>query len=252
MATELSPRQRQILTVVRRSTRQRGYPPSIREICAEVGLTSTSSVARQLAILEDRGLLSRGNRAARALDARQPNDRHDARPTDRHEDRPTDRSAHRSTDRPAGRPAQHPTSSAHAGPDNETARDTGNDASTTVPLLGAIAAGAPIPASEDFEENFTLPTSLVGHGELFALRIRGDSMIDAAICDGDIVVVRRQATAESGEIVAAMLDGEATVKVLDLTPEHVRLLPRNEHYEPIPADDAEILGRVVSVLRRLS
>jgi len=106
-------------------------------------------------------------------------------------------------------------------------------------------------APHDYEEALTLPTSLVGDGEFFALRVRGDSMIEAAICDGDIVVVRRQPTAESGEIVAATVGGETTVKVLDLADGRVRLLPRNPHYSPIDAGDATILGRVVSILRRL-
>ncbi|SHN47515.1 SOS regulatory protein LexA [Cryptosporangium aurantiacum] len=106
-------------------------------------------------------------------------------------------------------------------------------------------------AEENFEEALTLPASLVGHGDFFTLRVRGDSMIEAAICDGDIVVVRRQPTADNGAIVAAMLDGEATVKVLQVTDGHVRLLPRNPHYPPVDADDATILGLVVSILRRL-
>jgi repressor LexA len=93
--------------------------------------------------------------------------------------------------------------------------------------------------------------SLVGHGTLFALKVQGDSMVDAAICDGDLVVVRQQQVAEDGEIVAAMLEGEATVKVLRRRDGHVELLPRNPVYQPIPADDAVILGKVVSVLRRV-
>ncbi|WP_035856044.1 transcriptional repressor LexA [Cryptosporangium arvum] len=132
------------------------------------------------------------------------------------------------------------------------ARDARAGADTTlVPLVGAIAAGSPITADENFEEALPLPASLVGHGEFFALRVRGDSMIEAAICDGDLVVVRRQPTAETGDIVAAMLDGEATVKVLHVEDGHVRLLPKNPHYAPIDADDATILGRVVSILRSL-
>ncbi|GAA0245901.1 transcriptional repressor LexA [Cryptosporangium japonicum] len=130
------------------------------------------------------------------------------------------------------------------------ARDAGAG-TTLVPLIGAIAAGSPITADENFEEALPLPASLVGHGEFFALRVRGDSMIEAAICDGDIVVVRRQPTAETGDIVAAMLDGEATVKVLNVEDGHVRLLPKNPHYAPIDADHATILGRVVSILRSL-
>jgi repressor LexA len=125
------------------------------------------------------------------------------------------------------------------------------DADVRVPVLGAIAAGAPILADQQVEDELTLPLSLVGRGELFALRVKGDSMIEAAICDGDLVVVRRQPVAESGDIVAAMIDGEATVKVLRLTGRQVELVPRNPLYQVIPGGDATVLGKVVSVLRRL-
>ncbi|MFG1925010.1 transcriptional repressor LexA [Cryptosporangium sp. NPDC048952] len=195
---ELTPIRQQILGFVRQTVRERGYPPSIREICEAVGLSSTSSVAHHLRALEKLGLINRDSRAARAVDAREA-----------------------------------------------------PDGTTVVPLVGAIAAGSPITADENFEEALPLPASLVGHGEFFALRVRGDSMIEAAICDGDIVVVRRQPTSDSGDIVAAMLDGEATVKVLHVEGGHVQLLPKNAHYAPIDADHATILGRVVSILRSL-
>lgn len=118
-----------------------------------------------------------------------------------------------------------------------------------VPLVGRIAAGIPITADQQVEEVFPLPRQLVGKGDLFMLKVVGESMIDAAICDGDWVVVRQQKTAENGEIVAAMLDGEATVKVFRQRDGHVWLLPRNSAFEPIVGDDAEILGKVVAVLR---
>jgi repressor LexA len=121
-----------------------------------------------------------------------------------------------------------------------------------VPVLGTIAAGWPIPANEEADDQLALPLSLVGHGVLFALRVRGDSMVDAAICDGDVVVVRQQDVAENGDIVAATIDGEATIKVFQRTRDgHAVLVPRNPAYQPIPADNAVILGKVVSVLRRL-
>ena len=120
-----------------------------------------------------------------------------------------------------------------------------------VPLVGRIAAGIPITADQHVEEVFPLPRQLVGTGELFMLKVVGDSMIDAAICDGDGVVVRQQRHAENGEIVAAMLDGEATVKVFRQRDGHVWLLPRNTAFEPILGDQAEILGKVVTVLRSL-
>jgi repressor LexA len=179
-----------------------GYPPTMREIAAAVGLASPSSVAHQLKVLEEHGHLRRDARGSRAVDIR-------------------------ATPAPA---------------------DPGD---VRVPLLGAIAAGAPILADEQVEDELTLPISLVGRGTLFALRVKGDSMIDAAICDGDMVVVRQQPTAESGDIVAAMIDGEATVKVLRLDGHRVDLVPRNPAYGVIPGDDATILGKVVSVLRRV-
>jgi len=120
-----------------------------------------------------------------------------------------------------------------------------------VPVVGRIAAGGPILADQVVEDVFPLPRQLVGDGDLFLLRVAGDSMVEAAICDGDWVVIRRQPVAENGEIVAAMIDGEATVKTLSRRDGHVWLLPQNSSYAPIPGDTAQILGRVVSVLRRL-
>ncbi|MFC7915422.1 transcriptional repressor LexA [Streptomyces sp. NPDC057386] len=138
-------------------------------------------------------------------------------------------------------------------------RDTGFDQAPTgttpetadVPLVGQIAAGAPILAEESVEDVLSLPRRLVGEGQLFALKVRGDSMIDAAICDGDIVTVRRQDSADHGDIVAALLDGEATVKRLRREGGHVWLVPHNSAYAPLLADDAAILGKVVAVLRSL-
>jgi repressor LexA len=122
---------------------------------------------------------------------------------------------------------------------------------TFVPLVGRIAAGSPVLAEQAVENVFPLPRELVGDGTLFLLTVAGDSMVDAGIVDGDWVVVRQQPTAENGEIVAAMLEGEATVKTLSRSDGHVWLLPHNDAYAPIPGDDALILGRVVSVLRKV-
>jgi repressor LexA len=209
---ELTPRQRSILTVIREWVDEHGYPPTMREIGAAVGLASPSTVAHHMAVLEKNGFLRRDARGSRAVDIRPP------------------------VDEPP------PRAQPRAGLDDNDVR---------VPLLGAIAAGAPILAEQHVEDELTLPMSLVGHGTLFALKVQGDSMVDAAICDGDLVVVRQQQVAEDGEIVAAMLEGEATVKVLRRRDGHVELLPRNPVYQPIPADDAVILGKVVSVLRRV-
>jgi repressor LexA len=132
--------------------------------------------------------------------------------------------------------------------DDESGR---RPAAAYVPLLGRIAAGGPILAEQAVEDVFPLPRELVGEGDVFMLQVKGDSMIEAAICDGDWVVVRQQPTADSGDIVAAMLDGEATVKTYRQRDGHVWLMPRNAAFEPIPGDDAVIMGRVVAVLRRI-
>ncbi len=132
-----------------------------------------------------------------------------------------------------------------------TAETAGRPSTSYVPLVGRIAAGGPILAEQTVEDVFPLPRQLVGEGELFALTVRGDSMIEAAICDGDWVTVRRQPVAENGDIVAAMIDGEATVKRLKREDGRIWLMPHNSAYDPIPGDNATILGKVVAVLRRL-
>jgi repressor LexA len=213
----LTQRQRRVLEVIRDSIERRGYPPSVREIGEAVGLSSASSVAHQLTVLQKKGWLRRDPNRPRALDVRLPGD--------------TPRSA--------------PALSELAGSAEEL------PAATYVPLVGRIAAGGPVLAEQAVEDVFPLPRELVGEGTLFMLKVVGDSMVEAAICDGDWVVVRQQATAENGEIVAAMIDGEATVKTYKRRDGHVWLLPHNPAYEPIPGDDATVLGRVVSVLRRI-
>jgi len=127
----------------------------------------------------------------------------------------------------------------------------GSEDSVSVPVVGDIAAGAPISAEEHVDDVLNLPRDLTGRGTVFGLRVRGDSMIDAAICDGDIVVVRQQSEAHSGQIVAAMIDGEATVKVYRKRNGHVYLEPRNPDYQVIDGDEATVLGTVVSVLRSM-
>ncbi|WP_101651683.1 transcriptional repressor LexA [Brevibacterium ihuae] len=129
--------------------------------------------------------------------------------------------------------------------------DAGSANTAMVPVLGRIAAGGPITAEEAVDDVFALPTQVVGSGDLFLLQVSGDSMIDAAICDGDWVVVRRQNTAENGEIVTALLDDEATVKVLKRSEGKQWLLPRNPLYDPIDGDHATIMGIVVAVIRRV-
>jgi repressor LexA len=216
----LTQRQRRVLEVIRDSIERRGYPPSVREIGEAVGLSSASSVAHQLSVLQKKGWLRRDPNRPRALDVRLP------------EDSPHSVSA--------------AATEAISGEDDVQA-----SAPTYVPLVGRIAAGGPVLAEQAVEDVFPLPRELVGEGTLFMLKVVGDSMIEAAICDGDWVVVRQQPSAENGEIVAAMIDGEATVKTYKRRDGHVWLLPHNPAYEPIPGDDATVLGRVVSVLRRV-
>ena len=136
-------------------------------------------------------------------------------------------------------------------PGDERFEDIKPERTHNVPLVGRIAAGGPILAEQNVEEVFPLPASLVGEGELFMLKVVGDSMIDAAICDGDYVVIRSQKDANKGEIVAAMIDGEATVKTLSKKNGQIWLLPANDSYQPIDGNQAEILGVVTAVLRSL-
>jgi repressor LexA len=211
-AEGLTARQRDILGVIRSTVEERGYPPSVREIGEAVGLTSPSSVAHQLGVLEKKGLLRRDANRPRALVV-------------------ADETIERTAD--------------------VTSIGDATPAAAYVPVLGRIAAGGPILAEEAVETVFPLPREIVGEGELFLLKVVGDSMVEAAICDGDWVVVRRQPTADNGEIVAALLDDEATVKTLQRRDGHTWLLPHNQAYSPIDGDHATVLGKVVSVIRRV-
>ena len=213
-ATGLTERQRTILEVIRASVTGRGYPPSIREIGDAVGLTSTSSVAHQLRTLERKGYLRRDPNRPRAVDVRGIED--SAMPP------VTDVEGSDSLPEPA-----------------------------FIPVLGRIAAGGPILAEEAVEDVFPLPRALVGEGSLFLLKVVGESMVDAAICDGDWVVIRQQNVADNGDIVAAMIDGEATGKTFKRTAGQVWLMPHNPAFDPIPGNEAAILGKVVTVIRKV-
>ena len=219
----LTPRQRRILRFIHDWVQERGYSPSMREIGRAVGLTSTSSVEHQLSALENKGHLRREAGCPRTVEVRLPG----VPPV------------------PA-KGAEGAKTAAAPAPRRAFAREA-----TRVPMVGRIAAGSPVPAEESAEDTFPLPKELVGEGDLFMLKVTGDSMIGAAITDGDWVVIRQQSDAESGEIVAAMIDGEATVKTLKRSGDHVWLMPHNSAYPPILGDKATILGRVVSVLRRV-
>jgi len=136
-------------------------------------------------------------------------------------------------------------------PDSMTGEGAHTDKTRFIPLVGSIAAGVPITADQQVEETFPLPESLVGKGELFMLKVKGESMINAAICDGDYVVIRQQKDANNGDIVAAMIDGEATVKTFSRKSGHIWLLPANYDFAPIDGDQCEVLGIVTAVLRSL-
>jgi repressor LexA len=215
----LTHRQRRVLEVIRDSVERRGYPPSMREIGEAVGLTSPSSVAHQLATLERKGFLRRDPNRPRAIEVILPGE--------------------------ARREA------ADAGGVDETDSGAARPTPSFVPVVGRIAAGGPILAEQVVEDVFPLPRQLVGEGQLFLLKVSGDSMIEAAICDGDWVVVRQQPVADNGDIVAAMIEGEATVKTFKRRDGHVWLLPHNPAYAPIDGGQATVLGRVVAVLRRV-
>lgn len=209
----LTERQRTILEVIRTSVTTRGYPPSIREIGDAVGLTSTSSVAHQLRTLERKGYLRRDPNRPRAVDVRGADDA--------------------------------------AVPRTDVIGSDALPEPTFVPVLGRIAAGGPILAEEAVEDVFPLPRELVGEGTLFLLKVVGESMVEAAICDGDWVVVRQQNVADNGDIVAAMIDGEATVKTFKRAGGQVWLMPHNPAFDPIPGNDAIVLGKVVTVIRKV-
>jgi len=221
----MTDRRRQIVEVIDDSVRRHGYAPSMREIGEAVGLASTSSVSYQLSVLEKEGYLSRAARRPRTATLRA---------------------------------TAAATSAGTAAPYGNQAGDlTDGPALAPVPLLGRIAAGGPILAQQQVEDVLPLPRQLVGEGDLIMLRVAGDSMIDAAIADGDLVVVRRESDIENGDIVAAMLesdtsaDREATIKTFKKRDGHVWLVPHNPAYAPILGDHATIVGKVVAVLRRI-
>jgi repressor LexA len=216
----LTPRQRKILEVIRESVQRRGYPPSVREICDAAGLSSTSSVSHQLSMLERKGYIRRDAKLPRAVDVRGADEQQAAR-------------------------------NYLSGSDEDQDGQAQMPIPAFVPVVGRIAAGGPILAEQVIEDVFPLPRSLVGEGTLFLLKVVGESMIDAAIADGDWVVVRQQPTADNGDIVAAMIDGDATVKTFQRRGGKIWLLPHNLAFEPIDGTHATILGRVVTVLRKV-
>ena len=221
-------RRQRILDCIARTVQERGYPPSVREIADAVGLASTSAVHHHLLALEKDGLIERGTHASRAL---------------------------RITARPAAMPE--PIAEPMGEPMNGTKitpfRMPVERETLTLPVMGEIAAGQPIEAYEDAAETLAVPASMDARADSYVLRVRGKSMIDALIDDGEFVIVQPQATARDGDIVVALLeDNGVTLKRYFREEDRIRLQPANAEMEPIYATDVQIQGKVVGVIRRLA
>ncbi|WP_270573601.1 transcriptional repressor LexA [Candidatus Collinsella stercoripullorum] len=211
MARKITKRQQQIYDFIRAYQQEKGYPPSVREMAAAVGLSSPSTVHAHLSALEDHGLIKRDKTKPRALEVFEQD----------------------------GTSVK--TAEVRAMPDR---------GSVSLPLVGRVAAGMPILAEQNVEDTFTLPTEIVTDSSSFVLEVHGNSMVNVGIYNGDYIVVREQKSAMNGEIVVAMIDGEATVKTFYKEHGRVRLQPENDAMEPIFATNPTILGKVVALLRR--
>lgn len=245
-STNLTDRQRKVLDAIRTHVAEQGFAPSFREIGEAAGLKSPSSVKHQLQALEEKGFIRLNASKGRAIELMAPalQEAPDIVSTDSSGIGNTPNS---SDSKPAASGGA--TAEIYRFPDL-----TSNDSileSHDVPLVGRIAAGVPITAEQHVEDVMRLPERLTGTGKLFMLEVHGDSMVDAAICDGDFVVVREQENAVNGDIVAALLDDEATVKTFRKENGHTWLIPHNPAYSPIDGTYAHIMGKVVTVLRKL-
>ncbi len=215
---KLGKRQLAIYDFIRTYTDEHGYPPSVREIGAAVGLASPSTVHMHLKVLEERGLIKRDSKKPRTIEVMQ------------------DR---QSPDADAGQPLA------------SVSEDVGSNV-IHLPLVGRVAAGVPILAEQNVEETLALPTSVVGDASSFVLRVRGESMVNAGIYDGDYIVVKEQRDAHDGEIVVALIDDSATVKTFYRERDRVRLQPENDTMSPIYVENPIILGRVTALIRSIS
>ena len=216
---KLGKRQVAIYQFIRAYTDEHGYPPSVREIGSAVGLASPSTVHMHLKVLEEHGLIKRDSKKPRTIEV--------------------------TADRTASQQDE------GAQPLARVDQDV-NENVIRLPLVGRVAAGVPILAEQNVEETLALPTSVVGDASSFVLRVRGNSMINAGIFDGDYIVVKEQHDAHDGEIVVALLDDSATVKTFYREPGRVRLQPENDTMEPIYVTNPVILGRVTALIRSLS
>lgn len=207
-------RQQQIYDFISKEVAEKGYPPSVREIAAAVGLSSPSTVHTHLSALEQKGYIKRDPAKPRAIVVCS-----------------------------MGEPeAEKSSVYGHVSDDSDV---------VSLPLVGQVAAGQPILAEQNIEENIKLPLSIVGDKNSFLLKVRGESMIEAGILDGDYVVVQETQTAHNGEIVVALIDDEATVKTFYKEANRVRLQPENSYMDPIYVENPRILGRVTSLFRTL-
>lgn len=214
---KLGKRQLAIYDFIRTYSTEHGYPPSVREIGAAVGLASPSTVHMHLKVLEEHGLIRRDSKKPRTIEV-------------------VDKQASSADDQ---------------APQASISQDVDRNL-ISLPLVGRVAAGTPILAEQNVEETLTLPTSIVGDASSFILRVRGESMINAGIFDGDYIVVKEQRDAHNGEIVVALIDDSATVKTFYRERDRVRLQPENDSMDPIYVDDPVILGRVTALIRSIS
>lgn len=213
---KLSKRQQSIYEYICSYSAEHGYPPSVREIGAAVGLASPSTVHMHLQVLQEQGLIKRDSKKPRAIEV-------------------------------VNNPSEHDESL-------HLAKVTEDPDSNTIslPLVGRVAAGQPILAEQNVEERLNLPTSIVGDASSFVLRVHGESMINAGIFDGDYIVVKEEHDAHDGEIVVALIDDSATVKTFYREDGRIRLQPENDTMEPIYAENPRILGRVTALIRSIS
>ncbi|WP_165044151.1 MULTISPECIES: transcriptional repressor LexA [unclassified Adlercreutzia] len=212
MDEKITKRQQAVLDCIEECIREKGYGPTVREICQSLGLSSPSTVHVHLKALEQKNLIKRDPLKSRSIALAHPID---------------------------------------AAPAAVATSPMGFSKTINVPLVGNVAAGTPILAEENITETITLPTDIVGDAPSFMLSVRGDSMIEVGINDGDYVVVKEQPVANNGDIVVAIIDDGATVKTFYREKDHVRLQPENSSMDPIITRDCSIAGKVVAVFRRL-
>lgn len=243
----LSQRQQEILSFLKSFSAKNGYPPSVREIGDAVGLSSSSTVHSHLNSLENKGYIRRDPSSARALTVIERGEAAAKWTTSAGNANAADTITGRGVVATSGFGSS---GAGHASFDDGYSRRLPRNV-VELPLVGRVAAGQPIYADQNIEDSMLLPTQIVGDYSSFLLTVKGESMIEAGILDGDFVVVKEQPTANNGDIVVALIDDEATVKTFYREPDRIRLQPENQSMEPIYARDVTILGKVIALLRTL-